>query len=97
MEPLTGNPEAVLTSAIEVSVALTGFSGLVVALASRRTAVTATLVSMLIVASIAAVMFSFLPLLLANAGLADPLIWRISSSLVVVYLIAIFVYRLARR
>ena len=88
-------PDMVLTSAIEVGIAIAGFTGIVIAL-SRRDAdadARALLVSILLLTSIASVAFSFLPMLLSIAGLDDPTVWCASSSAFLVYVAGVFTLR----
>jgi len=88
-------PDMVLTSAIEVGIAIAGFTGIVIALSKRdaETNSRALLVSILLLTSIASVFFSFLPMLLSLAGLADPTVWRTSSAAFLIYMAAVLAYR----
>lgn len=85
----------VLTSAIEVGIAIAGFTGIVIALSKRDadSNARALLVSILLLASIASVFFSFLPMLLSLSGLAEANVWRVSSATFLIYITAVFGYR----
>ncbi len=88
-------PETVLTSTIEVGIAIAGFTGIVIALAKRDADANARalLVSVLLLTSIGSVTFSFLPMLLSLAGLPDSTVWATSSAVFIVYAVAVSVYR----
>ena len=88
-------PDMVLTSAIEVGIAIAGFTGIVIALSKRDAGADARalLVSILLLTSIGSVSFSFLPMLLSLAGLEDSTVWCVSSSAFLVYIAGVFTYR----
>ncbi|MGH0029293.1 MAG: hypothetical protein ACQGVC_05855 [Myxococcota bacterium] len=81
--------EQVFSSAIEVGVATAGFSGIVVVLGQRAQGEWSPAdlgrVSVLLQSSLAAILLSFLALVLHGAGVADSSIWRIGSGTHVVY------------
>jgi hypothetical protein len=89
-------PDMVLTSAIEVGISIAGFTGIVIALSRRDGGESsrALLISILLLASIASVFFSFLPMLLSLAGLDDSTVWSTSSATFLTYIVAVFAYRL---
>ena len=82
--------ESVFTSIIEVGIATAGFSGIVAVLGGRPQggwlAGDVGRLTILLQASFSAILFSFLPLTLEGAGLAEPTVWRISSASYAVYL-----------
>ena len=90
--------ESVLSSTIEAAIGIAGFSGIVVAI--RRGSASAKtdrqLLATLLTASAAAVLFSILPFVLADAELPLPLMWRIGSALFLVYFISMISYRQVR-
>ena len=92
METLIANPETILTSAIEVGIGVVGFGAIVVALLGKNE-VGRILLATLLRASIAVVMFSFLPLLLVNIGLIDDKLWMTCSSVYLIYFIAVLTLR----
>lgn len=85
----------VLTSAIEVGIAIAGFTGIVIALSRRDgdESARALLVSILLLASIASVFFAFLPMLLSLGGMGDASVWRACSAIFLVYIVGVGVYR----
>jgi hypothetical protein len=92
--------ESVLTSVIEVGIATAGFSGIIAVLGRRSQGEwrTADLVrmSILLQASFAAILLSFLPMVLDGAGLSEPTVWRIASACFIAYA-AIFGVRRLRQ
>ena len=87
--------EVVLTSAIQVGIAIAGFTGIVVAL-SRGSHITAReriSVSILLLASIATVTLAFLPMIFLNAGVSARSTWMISSIVFLGYFVSIVSYR----
>lgn len=87
--------DVVLTSAIEVAIAIAGFTGIVVAIAKGmkipiRERIS---VSILLLASIATVTFAFLPMIFLNAGISERSTWVTSSVLFVIYFLSVVSYR----
>ena len=80
-------PDVVLTSLIEVGIALVGFTGLIVSLTSKRDAIFENLLSILVIAPSMIVILSLIPLLLVIGGVREPLIWQISSALFAGYFV----------
>lgn len=80
--------EALLLGLAEVSIAVTGFSGVVAAL-SRRTwgDIERFRFINLISLSIAATIYSFLPLAVSSYDVSDAFAWIVSASLLVVFVI----------
>jgi hypothetical protein len=89
--------ESLFTSAIEVGIATAGFSGIVAVLGQRAEGewdvVDLVRTSILLQSSFAAILLSFLALLLHGAGVAEPTIWRVGSSCYAVHTL----FALARR
>ncbi len=96
---MTIQPDTVLTSAIEVGIAIAGFTGIVIALSKRDANADsrALLISILLLTSIASVFFAFLPMLLSVAGLDDSTVWTASSAAFLAYISVVFSYRLRQR
>ena len=92
------DPGSVLTTAVEVAIAIAGFAGIVVVLGPRRghewTASSRILLSALFFMSIATVTFGFLPPILSTAGVGEHLLWPIASALHAAYLTGITGYRI---
>ncbi len=89
--------EGILTALAEVAIAITGFSGIVVALDRSDqpwSELEKTRLTMLLEVSISCVFFSFLPVLFYMAELSPPSIWFWSSGLWLVHIFVVFVYRL---
>ena len=90
--------EPILTTAIEVAIAIAGFSAVVVAIAPRRRSEwpepARLSISALLLASIATVFFGFLPLLIFSAHVPESRAWPLASSAHVAYLAAMAAYRL---
>ncbi len=93
--PQLFQPDMVLTSAIQVGIAIAGFTGIVIALSKRDADAKsrALLVSILLLSSIGSVFFSFLPMLLSLAGLDAATVWGASSVAFLLYIIAVIAYR----
>lgn len=87
--------EFVLSSTIQVGIAIAGFTGIVLAVKSRNNLhhVQKILISILLISSIAAVVFSFLPMLLISASISESNTWALSSSIFLIYFIGIIIYR----
>ena len=81
----------ILQTTAEVAIALTGFTGIVVALSGRGGPVLVGFAllrfKILLVASLAALAFSFLPLFLHHLGTSSSTAWALSSALAVAFLI----------
>ena len=87
--------EVVLTSAIQVGIAIAGFTGIVVAVSrgghiSVRERIS---VSILLLASIATVTLAFLPMIFLNAGVSERSTWMTSSILFLIYFVSIVSFR----
>jgi len=89
----------ILTSSIQVGIAIAGFTGIVIALSKRDGGEDsrAILVSILLLTSIATVFFSFLPMLLSLAGLDDATVWTASSATFLIYFAVVSAYRTRQR
>jgi hypothetical protein len=85
---------------IEVGIATAGFSGIVAVLGGRTqggwSAGDAGRISLLLQGSFAAVIFSFLPLVLEGAGVTEATVWRISSASIAVYNLLSFLRSIRR-
>jgi hypothetical protein len=91
---MLGSADMILTSAIEVGIGLVGFTGLIVTLLGKNRSPTfAMAFSTLLIASIAIVMFSFLPLLLVSMSIVGEQLWIASSAAYVVYWSFIIIIR----
>ncbi|KAA3639961.1 MAG: hypothetical protein DWP92_03885 [Armatimonadetes bacterium] len=81
--------EQVFTSAIEVGIAIAGFSGIAAVMGQRArgtwSGVELARIAILLQTSFMAIAFSFLPLVLDGARVAEPVIWRIGSGCFVLY------------
>lgn len=97
--PQLFQPDMILTSAIQVGIAIAGFTGIVIALSKRDGGEDsrAILVSILLLTSIGTVFFSFLPMLLSLAGLDDATVWTASSATFLIYIAVVFAYRARQR
>jgi hypothetical protein len=86
-----------LSSAIEVAVAIAGFSGIVAAVGRRGagewTPADQLRLRMLLTASGVAGAFAFLPFILLDTGLDPSLVWRAGSATQGVWLLGIPLYR----
>jgi len=87
--------EVVLTSAIQVAVGIAGFTGIIAALSggAKIGARERISVSILLLAAIATVTMSFLPMILLNAGVNERSAWMTSSIIFVAYFVSIVSYR----
>ena len=83
--------EQVFTSAIEVGIAIAGFSGIAAVMGQRArgtwSGVELGRIALLLQTSFMAIAFGFLPLVLDGAGVAEPVIWRIGSGCFVLYIL----------
>lgn len=86
-------PDSLLSSIVEVGIALAGFTGLIVSLAKKREALIGNLLSVLIIAPSMIVVVSMIPLLLAIASVKESLIWQVSSTLMALYFLITFTLR----
>lgn len=88
--------ESALGSIIEVAIAIAGFSGIVAAVGRRGaghwTEEDQLRLRILLTASGAALVFAFLPFVLADLVARD-LVWRIASGLLAIHVVAISAYR----
>ena len=88
-----------LTSIVEFSIALAGFSGIVVALGKQAgrwdPADRFRMLNILIIAFGAAFM-AYVPMGLAHAGLSGSLLWRLSSGMLASFLTIILVFAILR-
>jgi hypothetical protein len=91
------NWESALGSAIEVAIALAGFSGIIAAMgrrgAGRWTAGDQILLRILLTASGVALVWAFLPFVILDA-IDPPAFWRIGSGAIACWYIGILVYRI---
>ena len=82
--------ESLLTSAIEVGIALAGFSGIVAVLDQRRQGgwrnADKLRLQLLLQTSFSAVLFSMLPLFLLSMRLMPSSVWRLSSGIWLTYI-----------
>ncbi len=85
--------EGILGTIAELSVAFTGFTGVVAVFGRRPDAEWAPLevfrFRVLLGASLAALLFSLLPFLLHHGGIAEARVWRVGSALVVLHLVVV--------
>lgn len=75
-----------LETTAEVSIALTGFVGIFLVLTSRDEKFQAkdvVAIRSIVTTSISPVFYSVFPILAGSLGLSEPLLWRVSSGLVV--------------
>lgn len=83
----------VLQTTAEVAIALTGFTGIVVTLGGREgpafSGFALVRFKILLVASLAALAFSLLPIFWHHLGASESATWAISSSLAAVFLVPI--------
>lgn len=86
-----------LSSAIEVAIAIAGFSGIVAAVGRRGagewTPADQLRLRMLLTASGVSGAFAFFPFILLDTGLDPSLVWRVGSATQSVWLVAIRFYR----
>jgi hypothetical protein len=88
--------ESALGSAIEVAIGIAGFSGIVAAVGRRGaghwTDADQIRLRILLTASGASLVFSFLPFVLVDV-IEPPLVWRLGSALVATYMVGITILR----
>ncbi len=89
--------EQVFTSAIEVGIAIAGFSGIVAVLGQRTRGEWSRgdlgRMVVLLQSSFAAILLSFLVLILEGAQLREPLIWGVGSGCTLLYLVVVIPLR----
>lgn len=82
--------ESLLTAAIEVGIALAGFSGIVAVLGRRTEEGWSTAdkirLQLLLQTSLSTILFAMLPLFLLSMRIAPSWIWRVSSGIWLVYI-----------
>lgn len=86
----------ILTSVLEVSIGIAGFSGIVAALGSRARKLSAEArlyLRVLLTASFLCIFCSFLPLLLEAGGVTGPKKWTIPSAVWVFLFLSVMVFR----
>ena len=92
--------ESLLTTYVQVGVAISGFSGIVVSLGNRGRGEWSyhdrELLYVLLVSSGGCTLVSALPLILASTGLAEPTVWSASSGCSVVLQLGLMVDRVRR-
>ena len=83
--------ESLLTSAIEVGIALAGFSGIVAVLGRRNqgswSSAEKLRLQLLLQTSFSAVLFAMLPLFLLSMKITESSIWRLSSGIWLIYIV----------
>jgi hypothetical protein len=87
----------ILTSVLEVSIGIAGFSGIVAALGSRTRKLSAEArlyLRVLLTASFLCILSSFLPLLLEAGGIAGSRVWTIPSGIWVCLFVLVLVVRM---
>jgi len=86
-----------LGNAIEVAIAMAGFSGIIVAVGRRgageMTSADQLRLRVLLTASGVAGAFAFAPFVLLDTGLEEGLVWRIGTAVQGVWFVAIMLYR----
>ncbi len=89
--------EPFLSSVIEIGIGMAGFAGIIAAIRQRDVSSwdphDRVLLQMLFTASAAAILFSLLPTLLAEGGLATATTWRVGSLVLVAWFIGAPAYR----
>ena len=89
--------DGALGAAVEVAIAIAGFSGIVAAVGRRSpgswTADDQLRLRVLLTSSASAGLFAFIPFILFETGLSAPVCWRLGSAAQVVWFVGIFVYR----
>ena len=91
------DPSGILTTSAEISIAIAGFSGIVLAIGPRNSGEwpqsSRSVLSTLLVSTAATFVFCFVPLLVASAQLQERAIWLASSFLHFSYLTGIASFR----
>jgi len=95
------HPDGLLTTTAEISIAIAGFSGIVVAVAPGRMAELPTaaksILSTLLLVTASTFAYAFVPLLILSADVQEETAWRVSSLLHAIYLVAASAYRMSQR
>ena len=90
--------DTALSAAVEVAIAIAGFSGIVAAFSQRNpgswTAAAQLRLRVLLTSSAFAGLFAFLPFILFEAGLDASVCWRVGSAAQAAFFVGIFAYRL---
>ena len=86
-----------LSAAIEVGIAIVGFSGIIAAIGRRSvgdwTATDQLLLRILLTSSSAAIVFAFLPFIILDTGLDPVLFWKIGSGAQFAWILGIVLFR----
>ncbi len=94
------DPNGILATSAEISIAIAGFSGIVLTVTPRRLNElrdgARLILSALILVTASTLVFSFLPLLLSEAGVPESDLWRPASAAYALYLAAISLYRVGQ-
>lgn len=89
--------DSFLSSATEVAIGIAGFAGIVAAIRHRDPSAWASeerlLLRMLLFASGMAILFSWTPAVLSEAGLEPQTIWRAASAAMLVWLVSSVIHR----
>ena len=92
------DPSGILTTSAEISIAIAGFSGIVLALGPGRTRgwseASKFILSVPLLTTAATVVFSFVPLLIFSAKISESTAWAASSSLHVAYFVGVIAFRI---
>jgi hypothetical protein len=91
-----GDASTILTSVLEVSIGIAGFSGIVAAVGNRAMKLSPEArlyLRVLLTASFLCILTSFLPLLLESAGVSGSEVWTIPSMVWIVLFSGVLVYR----
>ena len=89
------DPSSILQTTAEVSVAFAGFIGIFLVLATRDgrfPPVDAWGIRLIVICSVAPVFYAAVPLLLGSLGISGTVLWRVSSSLIGVSVVAMAPY-----
>jgi hypothetical protein len=93
---VTVDASTILTSVLEVSIGIAGFSGIVAALGNRAKSLSGEArlyLRVLLTASFLCILSSFLPLLLEAGGITGSMVWTIPSTVWVCLFVGVLVYR----
>lgn len=94
------NPQDILLTFAEVSVALAGFIGITAAFRRRESTWSAQDISsvrFVLEVSFTALFLSVLPAILVNLSVSEPIAWRAAGVIMAATLLALFVYQHLRR
>ena len=87
-----------LSAVIEIAIGVAGFAGIVAAVRQRQLDHWPTeqllLLQVLFTATAAAIVFALLPQFLAEYGLAEPLIWQVSSAALICWAVGALSFRI---